>query len=147
MSGEKRFVIVNVGQPEVERLVTAKQMLLSVCIVLSGVVQNIFKTTLRRYLHVHTSIHKYIHSQKKNIHIYIYIFIHSGYFYSTSSSPLLFGGAHDTARILCRSFIPKRHRQLRVKDLPKVATWRLELELEQLTRFDDSGHHKIVELQ
>src|SRR6218665_675031 len=31
-----------------------------------------------------------------------------------------------TARILCRSFTPKRHRQLRVKDLPKVPTWRLE---------------------
>lgn len=73
MSGEKRFVIVNVGQPEVERLVTAKQMLLGVCIVLSGVVQNIFKTTLRRYLHVHTSRHNYIHSQKTNIHIYICI--------------------------------------------------------------------------
>jgi len=26
------------------------------------------------------------------------------------------------ARILCRSFTPKRHRQLRVKDLPKVYT-------------------------
>src|SRR6218665_2892126 len=31
-----------------------------------------------------------------------------------------------TARILCRSFTPKRHRQLRVKDLLKVPTWRLE---------------------
>src|SRR6218665_1945412 len=28
--------------------------------------------------------------------------------------------------ILCRSLTPKRHRQLRVKDLPKVPTWRLE---------------------
>jgi len=26
----------------------------------------------------------------------------------------------NTARILCRNFTPKRHRQLRVKDLPKV---------------------------
>src|SRR6218665_268311 len=31
-----------------------------------------------------------------------------------------------TARILHRSFTPKRHRQLRVKDLPNVPTWRLE---------------------
>ena len=31
-----------------------------------------------------------------------------------------------TARILCRSFMPKCHRQLRVKDLPKVPTWQLE---------------------
>ena len=39
-------------------------------------------------------------------------FIHSGYFYSASSSPLLLRGAPDTARILCRNFTPKRHRQL-----------------------------------
>ena len=53
-------------------------------------------------------------------------FIHSGYFYSASSSALLHRGASDTARILCRSVTPKRHRQLRVKDLPKVPTWLLE---------------------
>jgi len=35
-------------------------------------------------------------------------------------------GAPDTARILCRSFTPKHHRQLWVKDLPKVPTWGLE---------------------
>ena len=50
---------------------------------------------------------------------------HSGYFYSASSSPLQLRGAPDTVRILCRSFTPKRHRQLWVKDLPKVPT-RLE---------------------
>ena len=53
-------------------------------------------------------------------------FIHSGYFYSAFSSPLLLRGAPDTARILCRSFASKRHRQLWVKDFPKVPTWRLE---------------------
>ena len=47
-------------------------------------------------------------------------------FYSSSSSPLLLRGAPNTARILCRSFMPKRHTQLRVKDLPKVHTWWLE---------------------
>src|SRR6218665_3294936 len=52
--------------------------------------------------------------------------IHSGYFYSASSSPLLLRSAPDAARMLCRSFTPNRHRQLRVKDLPKVPTWRLE---------------------
>jgi len=31
-----------------------------------------------------------------------------------------------TALILCGSFTPKRHEQLRVKDLPKVRTLRLE---------------------
>ena len=54
--------------------------------------------------------------------------IHSDHFYSTSSSPLLLRSAPDTARILCRSFTPKCHRQLWVKDLPKVPTWRLERE-------------------
>ena len=39
---------------------------------------------------------------------------------------LLPRGASDTARILCRSFTPKRNKQLRVKDLPKVPTWRQE---------------------
>src|SRR6218665_1751254 len=53
-------------------------------------------------------------------------FIRLGHFYSASSSPLLLRGAPGTARILCRSFTPKRHRQLQVKDLPKVPTWRLE---------------------
>src|SRR6218665_963500 len=52
-------------------------------------------------------------------------FIHSDHFYSVSSSPLLFRSAPDRARILCRSFTPKRHRQLQVKNLPKVPTWRL----------------------
>src|SRR6218665_2906501 len=53
-------------------------------------------------------------------------FIHSGYFYSAFSIPLLLWGAPDTARILYRSFTPKRYRELRVKDLPKVLSWRLE---------------------
>ena|SRR6218665_3342546 len=43
-------------------------------------------------------------------------FIHSGYFYSAYSSALLLRGAPDTAWILCRSFTPKRHRQLRVSE-------------------------------
>src|SRR6218665_2798215 len=55
-----------------------------------------------------------------------YSFIHSGYFYSTSLSLLLLRGAPYTERILFRSFTPKHHRQLRVKDLPKVPTWQLE---------------------
>ena len=59
-------------------------------------------------------------------HSFIRSFIHSGYFYSASSSPLLLRGAPDTAWIPCRSFRPKRHLQLWVKDLPKVPTWRLE---------------------
>src|SRR6218665_2347331 len=56
-------------------------------------------------------------------------FIHSGYFYSASTSLLLLRGAPDTSRIRCGSFTPKRHKQLRVKDLPKVLTWWLERDL------------------
>ena len=58
----------------------------------------------------------------------MYSLIHSGYFYSATSIPLLLRGAPDTARILRRSFMPKRHRQLQAKDLPKVSTWQLERE-------------------
>src|SRR6218665_4149257 len=46
---------------------------------------------------------------------FIHSFIHSAYFYSASSSPLLLRGDPDTARILCRSFTSKRHRKLQVK--------------------------------
>ena len=52
------------------------------------------------------------------------------HFYSASSSPLLPRSAPNTARMLCRSFTPKRHRQLRVKDLPKVPKFP-ELRLDQ----------------
>src|SRR6218665_1005843 len=45
---------------------------------------------------------------------------------SIAPRALLLRGASDTARVLCRNFTPKRHRQLRVKDLPKVPMWRLE---------------------
>jgi len=59
-------------------------------------------------------------------HWLIHSFIHLGYFYSASSSPLLLRGAPDTARTLCRSFMPKHHRQLQVKDLEKFRMWWLE---------------------
>src|SRR6218665_92948 len=47
-------------------------------------------------------------------------FIHSCHFFSASASPLPLRSAPDTARIVryCAGvFTPKRHRQLRVKDL------------------------------
>src|SRR6218665_1758228 len=46
-----------------------------------------------------------------------YKFVHSDHFYGASLSPLLLRSAPDTARILCRSFTPKRHRQLGLKGL------------------------------
>ena len=79
-----------------------------------------------RYVCMHASMSVYWSVSLSLIQSFIHSCIHSGYFYSASSSPLLLSSAPDTARILCRSFTPKRHRQLRVKDLPKVPTWRLE---------------------
>jgi len=63
-----------------------------------------------------------------NNSIFLISFIHSGYLYSTSSSPLLLRGALDTERTLCWNFTPKRPRQMWVKDLLKVPTWWLEWE-------------------
>ena len=59
--------------------------------------------------------------------------------YSASSSSLLLRDAPDTARILCRSFMLKHHRQLQVKDLPKVPTARAGFEPTTLrTKGDES---------
>ena len=60
--------------------------------------------------------------------VLIHSFIHSDYFYSAYSSPLLLRGAPDTAQILYLNFVPKCQRQLWVKDLPKVPTLWLERE-------------------
>src|SRR6218665_2375529 len=65
-------------------------------------------------------------TQKRFIHSFIHSFIYSDHFYSASSSPQLLRGASDTSRILCRSFTLKSHRQLQVKELPKVPSGRLE---------------------
>src|SRR6218665_1375166 len=55
----------------------------------------------------------------RNFTPFIHSFIHSGYFYSASSSSLLLRGTPDVARTLRQSFTPKRHRQLRGKDFPR----------------------------
>jgi len=39
----------------------------------------------------------------------MHVCIHSDHFYSASLSSLLLRSAPDTARILCRSFTPKRN--------------------------------------
>src|SRR6218665_40165 len=63
---------------------------------------------------------------KKKVHS----FIHSGHFYSAPSSPLLHRGAPDYCNNTdtVSEFHAEAHRQLQVKDLPKVPTWRLERE-------------------
>src|SRR6218665_249581 len=55
-------------------------------------------------------------------------FIHSGHFYSAPSSPLLLRGAADYSTDTVSEFHAEAHRQLQVKDLPKVPTWRLKRE-------------------
>ena len=59
----------------------------------------------------------------------MHLFIHSfGHFYSAPWSPLLLGGAPHYSTDIARvsEFHAEAHRQLQVKDLPKVPTWRLE---------------------
>src|SRR6218665_1966411 len=53
---------------------------------------------------------------------------HSCHFYSAPSSPLLLRGAPDYSTDTVSEFHAEAHRQLQVKDLPKVPTWRLERE-------------------
>src|SRR6218665_3573140 len=55
-------------------------------------------------------------------------FIHSGHFYSAPSSPLLLRGAPDYSTDTVWEFHAEAHRQLQVKGLQKVPTWRLERE-------------------
>ena len=58
----------------------------------------------------------------------VHSFIHSGHFYTAPSSPLLLRGTPDYSTDTVSEFHAEAHRQLQVKDLPKVPTWRVELE-------------------
>ena len=53
---------------------------------------------------------------------FIHSFIHSGHFYSAPSSPLPLRGAPDYSTDTVSEFHDEAHRQLQVKDLPKVPT-------------------------
>ena len=62
-------------------------------------------------------------------HSFIHSFIHSfGHFYSAPSNPLLLRGTPDYSTDTVSEFPAEAHRQLQVKDLPKVLAWRLEWE-------------------
>src|SRR6218665_807781 len=65
---------------------------------------------------------------EKVTHILSCSFIHSGHFYSAPSSPLLLRGPPHYSTATVSEFHAEAHRQLQVKDLPKVPTWRLERE-------------------
>ena len=53
------------------------------------------------------------------------VFIHSGHFYSAAQVHY-YSETLPTQNGYCAGVSRKGHRQLRVKDLPKVPTWRLE---------------------
>src|SRR6218665_2239310 len=74
------------------------------------------------------ALHKCLITITITISDYIHSFIHSGHFYSAPSSPLLLRGAPDYSTDTVSEFHAEAHRQLQVKDLPKVPTWRLERE-------------------
>src|SRR6218665_1695216 len=57
-----------------------------------------------------------------------WVLIHFGHFYSAPLSPLLLRSAPDYSTDTVSEFHAEAHRQLQVKDLPKVPTWRLERE-------------------
>src|SRR6218665_164078 len=59
--------------------------------------------------------------QTDNAHILIHSFIHFGHFYSAPSSPSSLSGAPDYSTDTVSEFHAEAHRQLQVKDLPKVA--------------------------
>ena len=63
-----------------------------------------------------------------SIVLFIHSFIHPGHFYSAPSSPLLLRGDPDYSTDTVSEFHAEVHRQLQVKDLPKVPTWQLERE-------------------
>src|SRR6218665_2769526 len=69
------------------------------------------------YLHalMHICIHSY------NLLAYIHSFIQAFYI-----APIQVRSRQITDSLLCRSFTPKRHRQMRVMDLAKVPKRRLE---------------------
>src|SRR6218665_3637235 len=81
-------------------------------------------TCINTYTHTHTYKHTCI-PPHKFIHIltFMHSFIHSGHFYSAPSSPLLLRGAPDYSTDTVSEFHAEAHRQLQVKDLPKVSTW------------------------
>src|SRR6218665_1900179 len=65
--------------------------------------------------------HLYELVSTKLLQLYIHSFIHSfRHFYSASSSPLLLRGAPDYSTDTVSEFHAEAHRQLQVKDLPKV---------------------------
>jgi len=60
--------------------------------------------------------------------LFIHSFIHSGHCYRAPLSPLLLRDAPDHSTDTVSGFHAEAHRQLQIKNMPKVPTWRLERE-------------------
>ena len=87
------------------------------------------ESSIYMYICVFTYIYMYLPtSNSLSQALMHYSFIHSGHFYSAPWSPLLLRGAPDYSTDTVLEFHAEAHRQLQVKDLPKVPTWRLERE-------------------
>jgi len=74
-------------------------------------------------IHIFRSLDSFIHSG----HFYS-AEGNEGHFYSALSSPLPLRVAPDYSTDTVSEFHAEAHRQLQVKDLPKVPTWRLDRE-------------------
>ena len=74
-----------------------------------------------KYIHIYLNLIE-TYTISLRIHSFIHSFIHSGHFYSAPSSPLLLRGAPDYSTDTISEFHAEAHRQLLVKDLPKVPT-------------------------
>jgi len=64
------------------------------------------------YKLIHSIVYLFTQSHIYSLNHKLIQSIHSGYFYSASSSPLLLKGAPDTARILCRNCTPNFNKRL-----------------------------------
>jgi len=71
---------------------------------------------------------------------HIYSFIHSWYFYSASSSPILLRGAPDYSIHIVLELTRHNTTALPVKDLPKVPTWQLIDRLFNVIATKDKQH-------
>src|SRR6218665_18476 len=81
-----------------------------------------------------TQVGLQINQKMSNLQIPEYSFFHfthSDHFNSAPSSLPLLSGAPDYSTDTVSEFHAEAHRQLQVKDLPKVPTWRLERESNQ----------------
>src|SRR6218665_2237904 len=89
---------------------------------------SMMESTSLRCTHDQRFGYKYPHQLSFKLSYPFHSFIHSDHFYSAPPSPLLLRDAPDYSTDTVSEFHAKVHRQLQVKDLPKVPMWWLERE-------------------